>query len=330
MSSRKDMEGPTLSIGALSKTTGIPAETLRTWERRYGFPQPKRSPGGHRIYSAEIIDELKLIRDALQQGYRAKQVMNLGEQALLTMLGRQAEPATTQHYHDDAWPSVQGEPSQSSSRLTQEFGGPAEQVSQWLEMGRRQDAQGLERSLQRCWYMCGSMMFLQHYISPLVVEVGEAWSRDELTVGEEHFISERVRDFLTAQWRPMSARARGTKIMCANLPGERHTLGLHMVATVLALHGCQIIFLGADVPMSELAGMTSKGRPEALCVSLSLAADRKEQERQLQELSERLDPSVRVLLGGGGAQRLTDYEPKTFQVVHTLIELEQWLITRRS
>jgi DNA-binding transcriptional MerR regulator len=39
---------------------GISPNTLRSWERRYGFPQPLRSPGGHRQYSLTEIDALRL------------------------------------------------------------------------------------------------------------------------------------------------------------------------------------------------------------------------------------------------------------------------------
>ena len=52
----EDNDETTLSIGAVSQATGIPSETLRTWERRYGFPSPERSDGGHRQYNASIVE----------------------------------------------------------------------------------------------------------------------------------------------------------------------------------------------------------------------------------------------------------------------------------
>lgn len=326
MSSRFNEEDARLSIGALSKATGIPSDTLRTWERRYGFPQPDRTPGGHRIYNPEVIDELMLIRDALQQGYRPRQVMTVGEDALRGMLGK-PKRSSDEPLHDFSSPLSNLTP--QLTRLNHEFGGPAEQVGEWIEMGRRQDVQGLEQSLQRCWFMCGSMMFLQHYMARLVVEVGESWARGELTVGEEHFISERVRDFLTAQWRPMSARARGSTIVCANLPGERHTLGLHMATTVLALHGCCIIFLGADVPIKELIGMSHRGHARALCLSLSITGDPVEQLKAMELVRIELDAHIHMVIGGGGAQRLRGKASKGIEIMQTLLDLEQWLVTTR-
>src|SRR2546421_7197972 len=39
---------------------GVSANTLRSWERRYGFPQPHGPAGGHRQYSLSQIDALRL------------------------------------------------------------------------------------------------------------------------------------------------------------------------------------------------------------------------------------------------------------------------------
>ena len=39
---------------------GISTSTLRTWERRYGFPRPVRSPGGHRHYALAEIEALRM------------------------------------------------------------------------------------------------------------------------------------------------------------------------------------------------------------------------------------------------------------------------------
>jgi hypothetical protein len=43
----------------------VSPNTLRAWERRYGFPKPQRSPGKHRLYTH---GEVAALRDALQEG----------------------------------------------------------------------------------------------------------------------------------------------------------------------------------------------------------------------------------------------------------------------
>ena len=79
---REDDGGAWLSIGALSRATGIAVETLRTWESRYGFPVPERKPSGHRVYPVAAVPRLRRIAQALSLGHRAGQVVGASEEAL--------------------------------------------------------------------------------------------------------------------------------------------------------------------------------------------------------------------------------------------------------
>ena len=81
-----DPKGARLSIGALSRATGIPVETLRTWEGRYGFPVPERRPSGHRVYPLSTIPRLRRISEALARGHRAGQVVPASDADLRQLL----------------------------------------------------------------------------------------------------------------------------------------------------------------------------------------------------------------------------------------------------
>ena len=48
-----------IGIGAIAQEIGLTKDTLRVWERRYGFPQPMRSPGGERLYPQEQVTKLR-------------------------------------------------------------------------------------------------------------------------------------------------------------------------------------------------------------------------------------------------------------------------------
>ncbi len=49
-----------IRTNAAAGMLGVSPNTLRSWERRYGFPQPLRSPGGHRQYALSEIESLRL------------------------------------------------------------------------------------------------------------------------------------------------------------------------------------------------------------------------------------------------------------------------------
>src|SRR5262245_39330038 len=76
----------TLSIGARSRATRIPVETLRTWERRYGTPLPQRKPSGHRVYPADMVEHLRRVERLLSQGHRPAEILPLSTRDLAALL----------------------------------------------------------------------------------------------------------------------------------------------------------------------------------------------------------------------------------------------------
>lgn len=64
-----------LTLKAVSERTGIPAATVRTWERRYRFIQPTRSPSGYRIYGERDIARIMEVKHLLEQGVRISEAM---------------------------------------------------------------------------------------------------------------------------------------------------------------------------------------------------------------------------------------------------------------
>jgi PAS domain S-box-containing protein len=64
-----------LTLKAVSRRTGIPAATLRTWEHRYGFMRPRRSPSGYRLYGEEEIARIEQVKYLVGQGVRVGAAM---------------------------------------------------------------------------------------------------------------------------------------------------------------------------------------------------------------------------------------------------------------
>lgn len=62
------LNGQTYRIGAVARLTGIPPDTLRVWERRYAVVEPIRSEAGTRLYSAEDVGRLTLIKRLVDNG----------------------------------------------------------------------------------------------------------------------------------------------------------------------------------------------------------------------------------------------------------------------
>lgn len=279
----KPFEPVELSIGTLSNATGVPVETLRTWERRYGFPTPiMRTGGSHRRYAAETIGVVQLIVRALDLGYRPSAVVGRDPEELRRLLsGASSEPL-----------------SQRDAAARDRLG-----LQRWVELTRAFDGEGLTAEFHQSLAEMAAIEFLERCMGPYLVEIGELWARGTLRVSHEHFASEKAREFLSTQWRRLSDAVRPgrPKVVLATPPRESHVLGLHMAAWVVACADAEVVFLGADTPMIEVAFAAERYGARGVVISIA-AGYAGDLEAQARELAERLPPDISVAIGGAGGR----------------------------
>jgi methanogenic corrinoid protein MtbC1 len=303
-----------LSIGALSAATGIPAETIRTWERRYGFPVAQRKPSGHRLYPLDTVVRLRLIAEALARGYRAAEVVGASQGALEAMLAtvspgtgvRPAAPRPVKRQAAPATPGVASDLPRGYFDATMAF-----------------DTERLRELLQKDWARLGPMEFLSRRAAPFLVAIGEAWSKGTLDVRHEHFAAAVLGDFLREVRRPLEDRAEGPIIALATLSGELHGLGLEMCALVAVIAGWRPLVLGANTPVSQIVALAREAPVAAVGISCAPPAGRRGTAAALRLVRRHLPRHLPLLVGGGGAPR---FEARTgIQVLHDLGSLERWL-----
>ena len=68
--STRSLKSLTLAIAAVERDTGLTKDTLRVWERRYGFPQPERDAHGERAYPLEQVEKLRIVKRLMDGGHR--------------------------------------------------------------------------------------------------------------------------------------------------------------------------------------------------------------------------------------------------------------------
>jgi methanogenic corrinoid protein MtbC1 len=294
-------DGAWLSIGALGKATGIPVETLRTWENRYGFPLPRRKPSGHRVYPLNAVPRLRRIAEALARGHRAGQVVGASEEALdQLLLSTSVDPR-------DATPLSPGLP-------------PAEDLDGLLRLVKSFDADRLTRTLLGDWGRMTSIDFLEDRVAPLIHAVGEGWETGELEIRHEHFLSERVGDLLRSLRMPFDEKAAGPVVILATLPSESHGLGLQMAALALSTAGCRVLYLGTEVPPAQIVSLASDLDARAVALSVSIHTRGAATNAAIRKLRERLPRKTSLQVGGEGAPRSAG----GVNVIRSLRELETW------
>jgi methanogenic corrinoid protein MtbC1 len=269
-----------LSIGSLARATGVPVETLRTWEQRYGYPVADRKPSGHRVYALSNVQRLRRIADAIARGHRASAVVGATDADLDRLLSVTAGPPPPG--------PVPVNPSETS-------------IDALIEAVRTFDADRLTSALWADWGRLGPVGFLQQTVAPLVERVGREWAEGRMEIRHEHFVSERLGDVMRAIRLPLDLTSAGPTVVCATLPGEVHAIGLQMVALLLASSGLRVLYLGTEIPPPELGRLARELGARAVAISVSEAADGAAVRRHLTKLREALPRSAQVLVGGKGA-----------------------------
>ena len=296
-------ETPTLNIGALSKATGVPVETIRTWERRYGFPTSSRNSSGHRIYQMDSVEYLRALTDVLKEGYRPSQLRGQSMDQLQELLATSRGDTKTEEE------PVEEEP---CKRVRGAW------LEKWVKAATELDQDRLTACFHGDFSRLQVLDFLEERVGPFLVEVGELWAGGELSILHEHFASETLREFLATNWRRLSDVANGGKVVMGTLPGEQHCLGLHMAAMVAAVAGRKVVFLGANLPLGDLV-MISRGEDvEALAVSISEYSDKHSSISALRMLRREMPQGVELLAGGRGVPAEVNNGTITFSSLRDL------------
>jgi methylmalonyl-CoA mutase cobalamin-binding subunit len=269
-----------LGIGALSRATGVPVDTLRTWERRYGFPRPERTPSGHRRYPERTVDRLRLVKQALEFGHRASSVVPLTEGSLAKVLALGAAVERDR-------PAPAGSAALDS-------------LNSWFDAARNLDGRALDGTMREAWTAVGARRFIDEFAVPFAVGIGDRWAKGDIGVCHEHFACERLRDLLSMEWRTLAAGVSGPSVVLATLPDERHDLPLHMGAVVLTLARFEVAFLGPSTPPLEIARAVREHSAIAVALTLSGCAERKTARAQMRQLRGALEPDVLIAAGGQG------------------------------
>lgn len=270
--------GPTYSIRVVSRMTSIEPETLRMWERRYGFPSPSRTDGGARVYSESDVTALNLIVRAMREGYRPGEIVGKSIPEL-EAIARRAGPA-------DA--ASGGRPG-----LEDLFGALL-----------RDEVRELRAITRRAAVLLGPARFVSDFAQPAAVRAGEMWSAGELEVRHEHVLSEVLSAQLHLLASTFDDAQTGPVVVLATLPGEQHGLGLDLVAVYLGAHGARPHVLGTDTPPEQIAEAARAFDADAVAIGVSGAADRKRARRDLRALLDHLPRKVALWIGGGGAADL--------------------------
>ena len=286
MNDRSGAPSPTYSIAAVERDTGLSKDTLRVWERRYGFPQPERDGAGDRVYPAEQVDRLRTIRRLMDAGHRPGRIVGLEPEALQALQGEVTAPQQRR---------AQRTPVDGATDTDTD-----DALAPFLDLVARHDVQKLRSQLQQAFLRMGLVDFVTLLVAPLTTAVGEAWVQGRIQVFEEHLYTECLTGVLRnaiVEVAPPAAAA-SPRVLLTTFPQEAHGLGLLMVETLLALEGCHCLPLGPQTPVADIARAAQACRADIVALSFTPVVGAQAAQASLRELRQRLPPQVAIWAGG--------------------------------
>lgn len=227
-----------VSIATVSRTLDIPVPTIRSWERRYGFPSPSRTGGRHRRYTVRDIEQLRDLRDLITRGHSAR----------------------------EAVARLSSAPSPEGGR---------ELLQTMIESAMRLDSDGIRSALDRSAERLGVEAAIRDVVFRAMREIGTRWKTGTCSIEQEHLASESVRAWLARQAAMAPPPFRGDSIVLACGPKDLHTIGLEAFAVVLSRRGWPCRVLGAMTPAASVLATVRAVRAVAAVVTAQRSVTRR-------------------------------------------------------
>lgn len=233
---------PAYNLKVVLKETGLPADTLRAWERRYGLPVPQRTPGGHRLYSERDIHTIKWLM--------ARQAEGLSISRAVDMWNEQIASGSD--------PLVGLAPSTlvSVQTATPATYMPAETTldslrAQWITACLNFNEIGAEQILNQAFSMFAVEAVCVEVLQKGMSEIGGLWYGNRASVQQEHFASGLAMRRLDALLIASPAPSRSFTVLVGCPANEWHTFTPLMLSLFLRRRGINVIYLGANVPVER-------------------------------------------------------------------------------
>lgn len=235
---------PAFNLKAVLRETGLAADTLRAWERRYGLPMPQRTSGGHRLYSQYDIETIKWLTSRQAEGLSISRAVDLWNE--ISASG--TDPLVDSAPSNFVLPTTSTAPDTTLQAIRTEW------ITACMNFSETKAEQALNKAFSMFQIESACVEVLQKGLS----EIGNLWYTNHASVQQEHFSSglamRRIDALLSAS--PPPSRSETVLIGCA--PGEWHTFTPMLMALLLRRRGYNVLYLGANVPAERFAETAKK------------------------------------------------------------------------
>jgi len=302
MNDRSFTPPPGRNIAAVERDTGLTKDTLRVWERRYGFPNPDRDAFGERVYPLDQVDKLRTLRRLMDAGHRPGKVIHLPIEQLQELAAQSASMVDVPRSFSDAVAEH-------------------DDLDRFLDMVRQHQVHEFRRAMSQAQLRVGMERFVLEIVAPMTRLVGDLWARGEFEVFEEHLYTESMQVVMRNAIAAIPQPAGHPRILLTTIPQEPHGLGLLMAEAILSLEGCRCVSLGVQTPVWDILRAAEAHHADVVALSFSAALNPNHLLDAINELRAKLPAQIDVW-AGGNAPILRRRPPPNVRILPDLRDIQ--------
>lgn len=324
---------PMYNTKAVVQQTGIPAPTLRAWERRYALISPERAENDYRLYSERDIALIRWLKERIESGMSISQAVALyrhrnQEQQNHDQYDTEASTVEETPEETPAFQVAVAPPTPRPEQTPDTFiaieEASAAHLRDWnmsavsvqfptgiqditaiqdrlIEAFRHLDEPAANMLMGTLLTVYPLEQVCEGIIIPTLWRIGQYWAEGKLTVSVEHFASNFFRALLTNLFHITPAPCNGPLIIACCAPGEPHELPPLILALFLRRCGERVAYLGQSIETLGLLHTIRQLSPALICVSMTLSTNLMAFITMARQINQ-LQPHPIVVFGGQGFQ----------------------------
>ncbi len=261
-------------IQRFSKLTGLTTHVIRAWERRYGVVSPVRGANRYRLYNDEDVRLFRYLKAKSDEGISIGDLAKIGREKLLEQAQREfvATPVKLP----------------PSERL----------ISDLTQALHDHNTVGFEWNLNGALAVIPFEEALHRFLLPFQEHIGQLWHDGKLGVAQEHYASNFIKQKIFSAINQLRTVEEGPPVVVACPSQEWHEISALTAGYLCATRGCRVHYLGANLPIPELAKFCEQIRPSYVLLSMTVDRSLDEIKNIIRELVTEVCPVVPVGVGG--------------------------------
>lgn len=238
---------PAFNLKVILKETGLTADTLRAWERRYGLPVPERTAGGHRLYSQRDIETVKWLMKRQTEGLSISRAVDLWKEQTASGTDPLADSVSTG--------------ASSLTVLSTDTTLPTMRT-QWIQACMEYNETRAEQTLNQAFAMFPVEAVCIEVLQKGMAALGMLWYQNQASIQQEHFASALAMRRLDTLLSATPAPTQNKTVLVGCSQEEWHSFTALLLSLFLRRRGLNIIYLGANVPTEQFAETVKDARAD--------------------------------------------------------------------